>query len=150
MARYRFCRGVNVELKRGTCHLREFAVLAIIEDGILVVRYDPLLQFIHCPLLIDVDAFRDLVREGRRGVRAWGTATRLLPVLCAIQAVLSICGSGPGCWEVCVQQSELLASLSAHVHAGDVLTHVRELLGGVCVTLCIFALELYHYSSYYT
>ena len=81
---------------------------------------------------------------------AWGTATSLLRVLCAIQAVVSICGSGPGCWEVCVQQSEFLASLSAHVHAGDVLTHVRELLGGVCVTPCIFALELYHYSSYYT
>ena len=43
VARYRFGRWVNVELKRGTCHLREFAVLTIIEDGILVVGDDPLL-----------------------------------------------------------------------------------------------------------
>ena len=64
--------------------------------------------------------------------------------------MVGICGSGPGCWEVRVQQSEFLASLSAYVHARDVLAYVRELLGGVCVAPRVFALELYHYGSYYT
>ena len=39
-------------------------MLTIVEDGVLVVGDDPLLQLVHSPLFIDVDAFRDLDREG--------------------------------------------------------------------------------------
>ena len=39
-------------------------MLTIVEDGVLVVGDDPLLQLVHSPLFIDVDAFRDLVGEG--------------------------------------------------------------------------------------
>ena len=59
MACCRFSRGVNVELKWGAYHLREFAMFAIVEDSVLVVIDDPCFQLLHGPLLIDVDAFRD-------------------------------------------------------------------------------------------
>ena len=124
-------------------------MLTIVEDGVLVVGDDPLLQLVHSPLFIDVDAFRDLVGEGGRRVRAWRTVTYLLCVLGAIQAVVSICGPGSGCRKIFIQQSKFLASLSAHIHTRDVLAHIRELLRGVCAARIILALEFYHHSSYY-
>ena len=116
MACCRFSRGVNVELKWGAYHLREFAMFAIVEDSVLVVRDDPCFQLLHGPLPIDVDAFRGHVGEGGRGIRAWRTVTGLFCVLRAVQAVVSVSGPGPLCRKVHIQQPEFLAALSAHVY----------------------------------
>ena len=124
-------------------------MLAIIKDGVLVVRDDPRLQLVHGALLINVDAFRDPVREGRRGVRAWRAVASLLSVFSAMQAVVSVCGPGPGFWKILIQQIEFLASLSAHVHTGNILAYIRELLCRVTASHGIFALELYHHGSYH-
>ena len=69
----------------------------------------------------------------------WRTVTGLFCVLRAVQAVVSVSGPGPLCRKVHVQQPEFLAALSAHVHTRDILAHIRELLGGVCVARLIFA-----------
>ena len=92
MACCRFSRGVNVELKWGAYHLREFAMFAIVEDSVLVVRDDPCFQLLNGPLLIDVEAFRG-GGEGNQGVE---DSNR--PILCAL--CCTGCGVCQWAWAV--------------------------------------------------
>ena len=68
-------------------------MLTIVEDGVLVVGDDPLLQLVHSPLFIDVDAFRDLVG---RGEETQGMEDSHIPSLCA--RCYSGCGEHLWAW----------------------------------------------------